>query len=44
MQEAVTDPAELLSLVGLGPHWLEPAEAAARAFARSIARFACTMT
>jgi EF-P beta-lysylation protein EpmB len=38
MQEAVTDPAELLSLVGLGPQWLEPAEAAASAFALRVPR------
>ena len=30
LQDAVTDPAELLGLVGLGPQWLEPARAAAR--------------
>jgi L-lysine 2,3-aminomutase len=32
LQEAVTDPAELLQLLDLGPQWLEPALAAARLF------------
>jgi len=29
LQRAVTDPAELLAILGLGPEWLEPARAAA---------------
>lgn len=38
LQEAVTDPAELLELVGLGPQWLEPARAAARRFPLRVPR------
>jgi EF-P beta-lysylation protein EpmB len=32
LQLAITDPAELLDAVGLGPQWLEPARAASRLF------------
>jgi len=38
MQEAVTDPAELLGLLRLGPEWLEPARAAARRFPLRVPR------
>lgn len=38
MQEAVTDPAELLQLLDLGPQWLEPARAAARLFPLKVPR------
>ena len=38
LQDAVTDPAELLSLLGLGPEWLAPARAAARRFPRKVPR------
>jgi len=38
LQEAVTDPAELLDLVGLGAEWLEPARAAARQFPLRVPR------
>ena len=38
LQEAVTDPAELLALLGLGPQWLEPARAAARRFPLRVPR------
>jgi EF-P beta-lysylation protein EpmB len=38
LQDAVTDPAELLGLVGLGPQWLEPARAAARQFPLRVPR------
>jgi len=32
LQRAITDPAELLAILGLGPEWLEPARAAAAQF------------
>jgi len=38
LQDAVTDPAELLGLLGLGPQWLEPARAAARQFPLKVPR------
>jgi len=38
LQEAVTDPAELLDLLGLGRAWLEPARAAARRFPLRVPR------
>ena len=38
LQEAVSDPAELLGLLGLGPEWLEPARAAARQFPLRVPR------
>lgn len=38
LQEAVTDPAELLRLLDLGPEWLEPARAAARQFPLLVPR------
>jgi len=38
LQEAVTDPAELLALLDLGPQWLEPARAAARRFPLKVPR------
>jgi len=38
LQDAVTDPAELLGLLGLEPQWLEPARAAARRFPRKVPR------
>lgn len=38
LQEVVTDPAELLSLLGLGPEWLAPARAAARRFPLKVPR------
>jgi len=38
LQDAVTDPAELLGLLGLGPQWLEPARAAARRFPLKVPR------
>jgi EF-P beta-lysylation protein EpmB len=38
LQEAVTDPVELLELVGLGPEWLEPARSAARRFPLKVPR------
>jgi EF-P beta-lysylation protein EpmB len=38
LQEAVTDPAELLGLLGLGAQWLEPARAAARRFPLKVPR------
>jgi L-lysine 2,3-aminomutase len=38
LQDAVTDPAELLSLLGLGPEWLAPARAAARRFPLKVPR------
>jgi EF-P beta-lysylation protein EpmB len=38
LQEAVTDPAELLDLLGLGPEWLEPARAAVRRFPLRVPR------
>jgi EF-P beta-lysylation protein EpmB len=38
LQQAITDPAELLSTLGLGPQWLEPARAAARLFPLKVPR------
>ena len=38
MQEAVTDPAELLDLLGLGDEWLAPARAAAQQFPLRVPR------
>jgi EF-P beta-lysylation protein EpmB len=38
LQQAITDPAELLSTLGLGQHWLEPARAAARQFPLRVPR------
>lgn len=38
LQDAVSDPAELLTLLGLGPEWLEPARAAARRFPLRVPR------
>jgi len=38
LQDAVTDPAELLALLGLGPEWLEPSRAAARRFPLKVPR------
>jgi len=38
LQDAVSDPAELLGLLGLGPEWLEPARAAARRFPLRVPR------
>lgn len=38
LQDAVTDPAELLALLGLGPQWLGPARAAARRFPLRVPR------
>jgi EF-P beta-lysylation protein EpmB len=38
LQDAVSDPAELLELLGLGPEWLEPARAAARRFPLRVPR------
>ena len=38
LQDAVTDPAELLGLLGLEPQWLEPARAAARRFPLKVPR------
>jgi EF-P beta-lysylation protein EpmB len=38
LQEAVSDPAELLAILGLGPEWLEPARAAARRFPLKVPR------
>ena len=38
LQDAVSDPAELLGLLGLGPEWLEPARAAARQFPLRVPR------
>jgi EF-P beta-lysylation protein EpmB len=38
LQEAVTDPAELLRLLDLGPQWLEPARTAARRFPLRVPR------
>lgn len=38
LNEAVTDPAELLEIVGLGPEWLEAALAAARKFPLKVPR------
>ena len=38
LQQAVTDPAELLSILGLGPEWLEPAQAAATQFPLRVPR------
>ena len=38
LQDAVTDPAELLSLLGLGPEWLASARAAARRFPLKVPR------
>jgi L-lysine 2,3-aminomutase len=37
-QDAVTDPAELLALLELGPQWLEPARAAAKRFPLRVPR------
>lgn len=38
LQEALTDPAELLEAVGLGPQWLAPARAAAARFPLRVPR------
>ena len=38
LQDAVTDPAELLALLGLGPEWLAPARAAARCLPLKVPR------
>jgi EF-P beta-lysylation protein EpmB len=38
LQDAISDPAELLAAVGLGPRWLEPARAAARNFPLRVPR------
>ena len=38
LQQAITDPAELLEVVGLGREWLEPARAAARLFPLKVPR------
>jgi len=38
LQDAVSDPAELLGLLRLGPEWLEPARAAARRFPLRVPR------
>ena len=38
MGAAITDPAELLAIVGLGPEWLPAARAAARAFPLRVPR------
>jgi EF-P beta-lysylation protein EpmB len=38
LQQAVTDPAELLAILGLGPEWLEPARAAAARFPLRVPR------
>jgi EF-P beta-lysylation protein EpmB len=38
LQQAITDPAELLSALGLGVEWLEPARAAARLFPLKVPR------
>jgi len=38
LQDAVSDPAELLALLGLGPEWLEPARAAASRFPLRVPR------
>jgi EF-P beta-lysylation protein EpmB len=38
LQDAVSDPAELLGLLRLGPEWLEPARAAARWFPLRVPR------
>jgi EF-P beta-lysylation protein EpmB len=38
LQQAITDPAELIATVGLGPEWLEPAQAAARLFPLKVPR------
>jgi EF-P beta-lysylation protein EpmB len=38
LQQAITDPADLLSALGLGPEWLEPALAAARQFPLKVPR------
>jgi EF-P beta-lysylation protein EpmB len=38
LQQAITDPAELLEAVGLGPQWLETACAAARLFPLKVPR------
>lgn len=38
LQLAITDPAELLSVLGLGPEWLEPARAAAKLFPLRVPR------
>lgn len=38
LSQAVTDPAELLELVGLGPEWLEPARRAAARFPLRVPR------
>jgi len=38
LQDAVTDPAELLALLDLDPQWLEPARAAASRFALRVPR------
>ena len=38
LQQAITDPAELLRAVGLGPEWLEAAHSAARLFPLKVPR------
>jgi EF-P beta-lysylation protein EpmB len=38
LQRAITDPAELLAILGLGPEWLEPARAAAAQFPLRVPR------
>jgi EF-P beta-lysylation protein EpmB len=38
LQDAVTDPAELLALLGLSPQWLQPARAAAMRFPLRVPR------
>jgi L-lysine 2,3-aminomutase len=38
LQRAVTDPAELLAILRLGPEWLEPARAAAAHFPLRVPR------
>jgi EF-P beta-lysylation protein EpmB len=38
LQDAVSDPAELLGLIRLGPEWLDPARAAARRFPLRVPR------
>ena len=38
LQDAVSDPAELLALLDLGPEWLEPARAAAHRFPLKVPR------
>jgi EF-P beta-lysylation protein EpmB len=38
LQQAITDPAELLAILGLGPEWLEPARSAAARFPLRVPR------